>query len=125
MNPEVEKYLTLAYSKGVLRAMIVWLRFEIDCEEFDRSLPGALAELDRGSTWVPRGDVMGESRRYARKRAELRDIEGDQIFHSAELTLTKAGWEEAKVSIQRMTFEDQKETLHKPTRSRDETAQKA
>lgn len=62
-----------------VRALIVWLRFEVECEDFDRQLPGFWWRGDPSSDeWLPHD--MGLSRRYAYEKrrdaeAELRRLE--------------------------------------------------
>lgn len=49
-------------------ALIIWLRYEIDCEEYDRKQPGVW----KHSEWIPifdgRVDGATNSRAFARRR---------------------------------------------------------
>lgn len=64
-------------------AYIIWLRYEVECEAFDRTLPGVWwgrtpEERIKLDTWMPFGYVIDQSRRNAwklRKAAESEIIE--------------------------------------------------
>lgn len=54
-------------SPAYLSAFLLFLRFEVACEEFDRTLPGFFF---RDDSWIPMGAGRSESIRFARERRE-------------------------------------------------------
>lgn len=82
-------------------ATIIWLRYEIDCEDFDRKQPG----IARHDEWIPVGDGRTESVRFARKRlaSAWEEIDRNGIHRESA--------KEIKKRVERFSFEKAKEAL--------------
>lgn len=82
-------------------ARIIWLRYEVEIEEYDRTLPG----VERYGEWIPVNEGRTESLRFARLRKENanREIERSGITPEAS--------EEVRRWASKLSYEKAKEYL--------------
>jgi hypothetical protein len=84
MNPRAffDTLLPLGYSKA---ALILALEYEVDCEAYDRTLPG-FAPKGAPEEWIPAGIGRSASYVFARQRAERMRDEAQRLhIDGAEL----------------------------------------
>lgn len=83
-------------------ALIEWLRFEIECETFDRAIPGFWLPNARDE-WMPYDGAL--SRRFAREKRLDAEAKLRSVGYSLDM------WTEARRYAAGLSFERQKELL--------------
>lgn len=83
------------------QALIIWLRFFVDTEEYDRTLPG----IERHGEWIPINDGARASREFCR----LRKIAALSELRSAGIPMEVSA--EAKGYIDRISLESARREL--------------
>lgn len=93
-------------SRGLTLARLAWLRYEVECERFDRTLPGRMSqEPFTGDAWIPHPAFHPEMNQHARERAAVRGL---FLYRKA---VPGSDSEAARREVQRMSFAEQERYL--------------
>lgn len=80
-------------------SLIVWLRFNIDCEEYDRRLPG----IERYGEWIPVNDGRIDGATLSRQFARLRRT--DALNELIRLEIPREIWSPAMAYVNRLSHD--------------------